>query len=53
MKISYGYFKDLTLNQGKKFTAIFEPLIIIFVSLLVGTIVIGIALPTFDIVNIL
>lgn len=53
MKISYEYFKDLTLDQGKKFTALFEPLIIIFVSLLVGTIVIGIALPTFNIVNIL
>lgn len=53
MKISYEYFKDLTLNQGRKFTAIFEPLIIIIVSLLVGTIVIGIALPTFSIVNIL
>ncbi|MFB0971671.1 MAG: type II secretion system F family protein [Tissierellia bacterium] len=53
MDISYNYYKDLVSNQSKKLTSLFEPLIIIFVSLVVGTIVIAIALPTFEIVNIL
>lgn len=53
MEISYNYYKDLVSNQSKKITSLFEPLIIILVSLIVGTIVIAIALPTFEIVNIL
>lgn len=53
MEISYNYYKDITESQSKKLTAIFEPLIIVLVSIVVGAVVIGIALPTFNLVNIL
>lgn len=53
MDISHNYYKDLVSNQRKKLTALFEPLIIIFVSIIVGIIVIALALPTFSVVNIL
>lgn len=53
MDISFNYYKDIVNQQSKKLTAIFEPIIIIIVSLIVGSIVIAIALPTFSLVNIL
>lgn len=53
MKISYDYFKQSNENEGKKLIALLEPLIIIFVSLIVGAVVLAIVLPTFNIVNII
>lgn len=53
MDISYNYYKEIIEHQGKKITSLFEPIVIIFVSIIVGTIVLAIALPTFSIVDIL
>lgn len=52
MNISYNYYKNIVKEKSKKLTALFEPIIIIVVSLVVGTVVIAIALPMFSLVNI-
>lgn len=53
LSISNNYFTDLAEEKGKKITALFEPLIIVFVSIIVGIVVIGIALPIFNLINII
>lgn len=53
MNISHKYYKDIVEQESKKLTSIFEPIIIIIVSLLVGSIVIAIAMPMFELVNII
>lgn len=53
MDISFNYYKELVNEQSKKLTSLFEPIIIIIVSIIVGSIVIAIALPTFSIINII
>lgn len=51
MEMSFTYYKNIVSEKSKKLTALFEPLIIIIVSLIVGTVVIAIALPMFSLVN--
>lgn len=51
MEISFNYYKNIVSEKSKKLTSLFEPLIIILVSLIVGTVVVAIALPMFSLVN--
>lgn len=51
MEMSFNYYKNIVSEKSKKLTALFEPLIIIIVSLIVGTVVVAIALPMFSLVN--
>ena len=51
MEMSFNYYKNIVSENSKKLTALFEPLIIIIVSLIVGTVVVAIALPMFSLVN--
>lgn len=53
MTMAYDYFKNLNESENKKISALIEPIVILFVSLIVGTVVLAIALPTFSIVNII
>ncbi|NLY19802.1 MAG: type II secretion system F family protein [Tissierellia bacterium] len=45
------YYEDDFNRYTKRFISLFEPLMIIFLSLIVGYIVVSIALPTFKIIN--
>lgn len=51
MDMSFNYYKNIVREKSKKLTALFEPLIIIIVSIIVGTVVVAIALPMFSLVN--
>lgn len=51
MDMSFNYYKNIVKEKSKKLTALFEPLIIIIVSIIVGTVVVAIALPMFSLVN--
>lgn len=53
MDISFNYFKNVVEMESKRITALFEPIIIVLVAILVGIVVVAIALPTFNIVNII
>lgn len=53
MATSYDYFSNQVEEDGKKLMSIFEPLVIILVSIVVGTVVIAIALPTFNLVDVI
>lgn len=53
LKMAYDYFKRMNENSSKKISALVEPVIIILVSIVVGAVVLAIALPTFNIINVI
>lgn len=50
---AYEYIKEQNKEYTKKFISLFEPLTILIVGFVIGLIVLGIALPTFNIINII
>ena len=53
MNISFNYYKNIVEEESKKLTSLFEPIIIIIVSIVVGSVIIAIAMPMFELVNII
>lgn len=53
LEVAYNYYNNINLSSNKKMSSLFEPLVIIFVSLIVGAVVVSIALPMFSIINII